>query len=62
MGMGPVCRTLLPTGFSKWKLGPRHPERSPVATNGVSDTKKLIDSQIWRPEMLSEGVSRVGPF
>ena len=28
--MGPVCQTLLPTGFSKWELGPCHTERSPI--------------------------------
>ena len=30
MGVGPVCWTSLPTGFSEWELGPHHAEQSPV--------------------------------
>ena len=30
MGMGPVCRTSLPTGLSEWELGPQHAEWSPI--------------------------------
>ena len=30
MGVGPVCQTSLPTGFSEWELGPCHAEWSPI--------------------------------
>ena len=30
VGVGPVCWTPLPTGFSEWELRPRHAERSPI--------------------------------
>ena len=30
MDVGPVCWTLLPTGFSEWELGPCHAEQSPI--------------------------------
>ena len=33
MGVGPVCQTSLPTGFSEWELGPRHAEQPPIVND-----------------------------
>ena len=30
MGVGPACQIPLPTGLSKWELGPCHVKQSPI--------------------------------
>ena len=65
MGVGPVCLTSLPTGFSECELGPHHVELSPVSPpltfHWLEQGSELTLIEQKDYSSRTKGASRKGP-